>query len=150
MSLVQRFDLLPSSQFAGHGLARAVTVCGAVDSLKASATDPGQAQRVDGRRDAQRAGRAQERGPNPPPRPFWPCHMRARTGGKQGAIRATHGEPGTRLSCDGPGQGYPVDDLLSSRSQVRVLPGALGVTDRTAGVVPTELCGDRVEYGFGV
>jgi hypothetical protein len=55
-------------------------------------------------------------------RPFWPCHMRACQNGREtGAIRATHGKPGTLLSWVRAGQGLAGDDLLSSQSQATVI-----------------------------
>ncbi len=59
----------------------------------------------------------------------WPvaphlCHIRARTDGKPRSFVVTHGIPNRRLTWEPAGSSTARNDLLSSRSQVRILPGA--------------------------
>ena len=59
-----------------------------------------------------------------PPEPC-ACPLRARSDGEQRCITVADGHAISALNCNAPGQGERADELLSSRSQVRVLPGAL-------------------------
>ena len=55
----------------------------------------------------------------------WPCHIRARTGSESGALTATRGPSGLATIWAAAGQKRAWNDLLSSRSRVRVALGAL-------------------------
>ena len=53
------------------------------------------------------------------------CHIRARTGGKQRPAAVTHGQPERPLTWTRAGRPPARNELLSSGSRVRILPGAL-------------------------
>ena len=52
------------------------------------------------------------------------CHKRARTGGEWGSLTVSRGDSKSRLTWACSGQGQTGEDLLSSRSRVRITLGA--------------------------
>ena len=79
-------------------------------------------RRVDGRRDARRTRACAGAQLKSLPCPFWPCHMRARTGGKQGSVTVTPAESETLLSWRRAGQGLARDDLLAVTQPLSCFP----------------------------
>ena len=78
----------------------------------------------------------------PRQRPSRPCHIRARTGGQLWSFTVTYGEPEPWPIWAGADHTPTRNDLLSSGSQVRVLPGAL---NRFKGSRPGERAFPRPE-----
>ena len=68
--------------------------------------------------------------------PLLACPWSARSDGDRRGIRVAHGHITMPLTCILPGQRHRFDDLLSSWSQVRSLPGALGISAGRRGFSP--------------
>ena len=76
--------------------------------------------------------------------------MRARTGGKSGYLTVSQRDSETRLTWAGAGERLGGNDLLSSWSQVRFLPGALLLRPRSGQVSLDHLVVVMMLAGDGV